>query len=164
MAIDRFTVDERYVESLAPLPPHLFHNSKPGQANSRKFIGVLLKVAGLEYFAPLSSFKPKHRKMKNSLDFIKLGDLAVINLNCMFPVPRGVYHRVSIPDERDSRYRNLLRSEIRLIRRNEQRIMRNAEGIYRYKLSHDDNDRLAARCNDFAALEEACRKYINYTG
>ena len=91
-------------------------------------------------------------------------DLAVINLNCMFPVPRGVYHRVSIPDERDSRYRNLLRSEVRLIRRNEQRIMCNAEGIYRYKLSHDDNDRLAARCNDFAALEEACRKYINYTG
>lgn len=97
--------------------------------------------------------------MKNSLDFIKLGDLAVINLNCMFLVPHGVYHRVTVSDERDPRYRDLLRSEIRLIRRNESRIIHNAEGIYRYKLAHDNKDRLAARCNDFVALEEFCRTY-----
>lgn len=58
MPIALYTVDEQYVESLASIAPRLFHNSKPGQVNSRKFIGVLLTVGGLEYFAPLSSLSP----------------------------------------------------------------------------------------------------------
>ena len=40
----------------------------------------------MKYFAPLSSYTPKHDKMKNGLDFIKIGNYAVININNMFPV------------------------------------------------------------------------------
>ena len=83
-----YTVDERYIDYLAPYAPHLFHNAKKGQGHSRKYIGIVLEVNGFEYFAPLSSFKEKHRRMKNGLDFIKVGDYAGINLNCMFPVVR----------------------------------------------------------------------------
>ena len=85
-----YTVDERYIDYLAPYAPHLFHNAKKGQGHSRKYIGIVLEVNGFEYFAPLSSFKEKHRRMKNGLDFIKVGDYAVINLNCMFPVATGI--------------------------------------------------------------------------
>lgn len=35
------------------------------------------------------SFKPKHKKMKESVDFIKIKDYAVININNMIPVPKG---------------------------------------------------------------------------
>ena len=37
----------------------------------RPFIGILFKINKLEYFAPLSSPKPKHLKMKNTIDFFK---------------------------------------------------------------------------------------------
>lgn len=36
--------------------------------------------------------KPKHKKMKESVDFIKIRDYAVININNMVPVPEGEYH------------------------------------------------------------------------
>lgn len=47
----------------------------------------VFQINDMEYFAPLSSFKPKHEKMKEGLDFIKILRYAVINLNNMFPVP-----------------------------------------------------------------------------
>ena len=67
-----YEINANYIDYLLPFAPHLFHNSKKGQANSRKYIGVLLQVHGFDYFAPLSSFKPKHEKMKEELDFIKI--------------------------------------------------------------------------------------------
>lgn len=78
-----------YIDYLAPHAPHLFRNKQPGQRNERKYIGVVLAINGVDYFAPLSSFKEKHRKMQQGLDFIKVRDYAVINLNNMFPVPVG---------------------------------------------------------------------------
>ena len=37
----------------------------------RPFIGVLFKIDDLMYFAPLSSPKLKHQKLKSKLDFLK---------------------------------------------------------------------------------------------
>lgn len=45
----------------------------------------------MKYFAPLSSFKPKHKWLSETVDFIKIGDMAVININNMIPVPEGIY-------------------------------------------------------------------------
>ena len=33
----------------------------------------------------------KHKRLSETIDFIKIGDMAVINLNNMFPVPDGIY-------------------------------------------------------------------------
>jgi len=47
-----------------------------------------LEINGFYYFAPLSSFKFKRKKMKKSVDFIKIKDYAVININNMIPVAK----------------------------------------------------------------------------
>ena len=55
------------------------------------YVGVLLTVNGCHYYVPISSAKPKHQRMSNSLDFHKLQDAdtgylyAVLNLNNMIP-------------------------------------------------------------------------------
>ena len=56
-------------------------------------VGVLFKIDSKEYFAPLSSPKPKHLKMKNYVDFFKIdnGLLGVINFNNMIPVNKDNY-------------------------------------------------------------------------
>lgn len=96
--ISFYNVDEAYVDYLLPHAPHLFRNAKATQVHSRKYIGVVLRVGSFDYFAPLSSFKEKHRRMKNSLDLVKVKDYAVINLNNMFPVPPGCCQRsTSLP-------------------------------------------------------------------
>lgn len=60
-----YEIENSYIDHLVPFAPHLFHNKKENQENERKYIGIILTVNGLDYFAPLSSFKEKHKKMKN---------------------------------------------------------------------------------------------------
>ena len=80
----------------------------------------------MNYFTPLSSYKPKHDKMKNCLDFLKIGNYAVININNMFPVPEGEYQYVHIPEIKNTQYQKLLMAEYRLIKKLQDRIKRNA--------------------------------------
>lgn len=67
--------------------------------------------------------------MKNGLDFIKVGDYAVINLNCMFPVATDTYQRVDFSAVQDKRYRDLLQAEYRIIEQLEGRIRKNASTL-----------------------------------
>ena len=55
-----------------------------GGSFGRKYIGTVLEINGFFYFAPLFSFKSKHKKMKESVDFIKIKDYAVININNIY--------------------------------------------------------------------------------
>ncbi len=91
-----YEVDPRCIQYLSYCEPRSFRNKRPEQEHSRKYIGVVLHIHGLDYFAPLSSYKEKHRRMKENVDFIKVKDYAVINLNNMFPVPPTAYHYVDI--------------------------------------------------------------------
>ena len=159
MAIKLYEIEAEYVDYLAKYAPHFFHNKKDEQRHSRKYIGVLLTVNDMDYFAPLSSFKTKHRKMKNNVDFIKVGTYAVINLNNMFPVPNGLYHYVDFSKEKDNNYKNLLMAEYRIIKGLQDKIIKNAHVVYRHRIDNGDSTALGRRCNNFTALEEACSKY-----
>ncbi|RKI42961.1 type III toxin-antitoxin system ToxN/AbiQ family toxin [bacterium D16-51] len=147
------------MDYLIPYAPHLFQNKQTGQRNERKYIGIVLIVNGMNYFAPLSSFKAKHEKMKNGLDFIKIGDYAVINLNNMFPVPNGEYTYVDIPTVKDFQYRKLLMSEYRIIRKLQDKIMKNAAEVYKHKIRKGNTTALAKRCNDFSLLEDKSKRF-----
>ena len=57
-----YEINSDYVDYLVPSAPLLFHNKKPGQANERKYIGIVLSINGYNYFAPLSSFKTCRRR------------------------------------------------------------------------------------------------------
>ena len=99
--IKLYEIDPAYIEYLSNHAVHLFHNSTSTQVNSRKYIGVIIKVNDMDYFAPLSSFKDKHRRMEETIDFIKIKHYAVINLNNMLPVPKGIATYVEISKERN---------------------------------------------------------------
>lgn len=159
LAIGLYEVNPKYVNYLVPYAPHLFQNKQPGQHNERKYIGIILIVNNMKYFAPLSSFKPKHEKMKNGLDFIKVGSYAVININNMFPVPDGQYTYVDIKQEKNLQYRKLLMSEYRIIRKLQNKISNNASELYKHKNTNGNATALAKRCNDFILLEEKCKQF-----
>lgn len=156
--IKLYEVEPAYINYLAPHAPHLFQNKQPGQHNERKYIGVVLSVNGMDYFAPLSSFKDKHRRMQEGLDFIKVKNYAVINLNNMFPVPSGQYSYVDISKEKDPKYKSLLLAEYRFIKSIQEKIRKNAANLYKLKVSGPSSP-LTKRCNDFVALEGLCKKY-----
>lgn len=159
MHLKLYEINSDYITYLSAYAPHLFLNKQFHQKNERKFIGIILEVNNFQYFAPLSSFKEKHNNMKETIDFIKLKDYAVINLNNMFPVPDNQYTYVDISNVKDSHYRSLLQAEYRIIKANEHKIKKNATIIYKHKLLKGNDTPLAKRCNDFLILEQACNKY-----
>ena len=152
-----YHIKEDYVDYLLPCAPHLFCNRREGGRQERKYIGIVLRIGCMDYFAPLSSFKAKHAQMRDSLDFIKVKSYAVINLNNMFPVPEGQYEYVDIARVEDEKYRDLLRAEYRYIKKIQEKIRRSALLLYRKKVG-GEKSAVAARCSDFQKLEELCRR------
>lgn len=159
MDIKLYQIENEYIDYLVPYAKHLFHNKKVGQQNDRKYIGIVLKVNNFDYFAPLSSFKPKHSRMHEMIDFIKVKEYAVINLNNMFPVPLSECTYVDIGKEKDKNYRALLTAEYRYIKSIQAKIRKNALNIYIHKVENGNSTGLAKRCNDFMLLEKLCQEY-----
>lgn len=116
---------------------------------------------GLDYFVPLSSFKEKHHKMQESVDFLKIKTFAVLNLNNMFPVPESERHYIDINKIENQNYRNLLRNEYRVIKVLSKKILKNAQIVYSHKIHNGNKTNLCKRCNDFLLLEEKAKEYNN---
>lgn len=159
MSMKIYEVDAAYVDYLSQFAEHLFHNRTKGQQNTRKYICVLITVHSMNYFAPLSSFKPKHEKMQESVDFLKIKNYAVININNMFPVPDGLYTNVDFSKEKNSKYKQLLQAEYRVIKSRQDLIRKNARIVYERKTDSKDHSALSKRCNDFLLLEEKASSY-----
>lgn len=159
MSIKIYEVDVGFVDYLSQFAAHLFHNAQEGSHHSRKYIGILINVHSIHYFAPLSSYKPKHRKMSETIDFLKIKDYAVININNMFPVPDGLFTNVDFSKEKNLKYRQLLQAEYRVIKSRQDLIRKNARIVYERKTDPGDHSALTKRCNDFLLLEEKAALY-----
>lgn len=149
-----YEIKKEYIKYLSQYQSHIFYDE-----GTRKYIGILFELKGFKYFAPLSSFKQKHKKMKESVDFIKIKDYAVININNMIPVPDGQYVLVDINGTKDVHYKYLMQAESREINRQKNRILKNAQIVYNHKLRNDNSTALAKRTNDFIMLEKKCKQY-----
>lgn len=154
-----YEIDAGYINYVSPKVPHMFRNATAQQNHTRKYIGVIYQIGAFEYFVPLSSFKLKHYKMKETVDFIKLKNLAVININNMLPVPNGLYTYVNINSITDYKYKNLLMAEYRELKKVQTKVCNNAKVVYTHKLQNGDSTPLAKRSNDFRLLEDMCLKY-----
>lgn len=154
-----FEIDSDYINYLSSFEPHLFRNKKITQNFTRKYIGIVLRINGLDYFAPLSSFKPKHKRLSETTDFIKLDNYAVVNLNNMFPAPMNLCAKVIIKNLQNEHYRNLVRTEYRIIKKKQELIIKNAQAVYSHKVNSDGKSKLSKRCNDFTLLEQKCREW-----
>lgn len=154
-----YEIDEEYIDYMCQFDKHLFHNKQAHQTNKRKYIGILFKVDNLDYFVPLSSFKPKHATMNETIDFIKLGDYAVVNLCSMLPVVKTCCHFVDFSNIDDKKYRCLLVAEYLEIKSHAELILKNAKIVYSHKLHKGNGTPLARRCADFKLLEQKALEY-----
>lgn len=157
MQLNLYEINTFYVKYLSQYQSHIF--SVENEKRGRKYVGIILHINGYDYFAPLSSYKEKHKRMTENIDFIKLKDYAVININNMIPVPQGQYKPVNISAVKDEHYRYLLQAENREINKNKKRIVKNAEIVYNHKLRNGNETSLAKRTNDFKILEKMSKDF-----
>lgn len=137
-------------------------------------IGVLLSIHEFHYYVPVSSAKPKHQHMSNSLDFHKLideksGDFyAVVNLNNMIPVPDSSimqlkYNKITdfrhfTNEKEKTDYIYLLQKEKAIIDAIASILQSKAGKLYQKYLQNPKSS-LASRCCNFPLLEEKCNDY-----
>ena len=133
---------------------------------TRPYVGIVLEVNSVKYYAPFSSPKPKHKKMKNGKDFRKInnGLYGAINFNNMIPVLDSALIEIDISNIVDVKYRRLLQNQYNSIKADEKGILKTAENLR--KLIFDAETNLSAhdkvikqRCCDLVLLEE---KYIEW--
>lgn len=109
-----YEVNDSYIEYLSKFDSHVMYTKIESRKFKRKYIGILFEINKKLYISPLSSYKEKHDKMKDKIDFIKIGNKSVINLNNMFPVEEENISIVNIEKEEDINYKQLLRNEYAL--------------------------------------------------
>ena len=110
-----YTINDSFVSSIKLIEPKIQDN----YGGKRPYIGVLLSINDLNYFAPLSSYKSKQDRI-NNITVFKLHEkgnpenkLGVIHLNNMFPVPYNQLNEVII-DINDS-YGRMLQNQYEYI-------------------------------------------------
>ena len=151
----------------------IYENKVSLKAN-RPFIGIVFKVNNKEYFAPLSSPKEKHKRMKTNIDFFKIdkGNLGIINFNNMIPVINNDICRNKLDLEMlskslntdDIKYFRLLKNQLEYCEKNKNIILAKAEKIYNIfkknleKLS-ESQKKMYRRVNNFKVLEHASKEF-----
>ena len=65
-----YKIDVEYNNFLRQFDENVKDNSISKER--RPYIGVLFDINDLKYFAPMASPRPKHRMIKNSIDFEKI--------------------------------------------------------------------------------------------
>jgi len=133
----------------------------------RPFIGVLLSINSIEYFAPLSSPKPKHLSMTNTTDFLKIdsGILGAVNFNNMIPVNPQNYEIINLNKSKknfkDLQYQELLREQLKWLNKYQKEVKNKALKLYNLYKNNRLYKNIKDRCCNFELLEEKCNLYKN---
>lgn len=139
-----------------------------GNKESRPFIGVLFTVNNLKYFAPLSSLKPKHLKIKGKIDLLKIdgGHLGVINFNNMIPVTDNNIELIDLNKKTSNKveknYLILLNKQLYWLNRNIDILHNRSQKLYYSYVNNKLPSTIHNRCCNFSLLEIKCNEY-NYS-
>ena len=170
-----YTLDVNYVAALEKADNKVMSVSPQQNKAHRPFVGVVIVCHDKKYCIPLTSPKPKHQKMNNQRDFLKIIDkkgklIGALNFNDMIPVDDRLIKMVNInPSATDSKaesdYKCLMRTQLYWCNSNRESISKQANVLYNLVTKYpDNNSKLASRCCDFKKLEAALDKYLIDTG
>ena len=157
-----YKINEKYVKYMSQFDKKISKNYD--EKARRPFIGIVLKVEEILYFAPFTSPKQKHLEMKNTIDFLKIdgGKLGAINFNNMMPIPIEQCIKIDVHNEIDEAYKILLYKQINWCKEKENTllILRKAETLYKKVINKKLPQNIIERCCDFKLLEEKSKPYI----
>lgn len=156
-------VDSEYYDYLRRFDNKVMYNKN--EKELRPFIGILFEIDNYEYFAPLSSPKEKHKKMKNTIDFFKIkgGELGAVNFNNMIPVRISFYTLIDLNKEtlsvEEFKYQKLLQEQLQWLNANYYQVKNKSFKLYQLYNDGRLPEKIKMRCCNFKLLEEKCLEY-----
>ncbi|MDD6419060.1 MAG: type III toxin-antitoxin system ToxN/AbiQ family toxin [Clostridium sp.] len=131
--------------------------------HSRPYVGIVYTYNNNNYFAPLSSPKPKYQKMKKTAIDIWLideGNLEVINFNNMIPCPIEELTEL-LPTVKEEKYKKLLENQISSINKDRELLLKKITRFHQQYNKKTLYENVLLRCCNFRLLEIKCMEYIN---
>lgn len=161
-----YLVDADYCDYLRKSDPRVPYTME--RKAIRPFVGIVFSVNHVHYYAPLTSPKPKHLRMKSQVDFLKIknGEWGAINFNNMIPVHPGSLTKVNMKiletdSPEDKAYKNLLSNQLSWCNSHKESILKQAEKLYHLIVDGKAWDTLVSRCCNFALDETLCITFVN---
>lgn len=153
-----YYINNEYIDYLRKYDTKVPYN----KSETRPYVGIVYTFEDKNYFAPLSSPKPKHIKMSDkAIDVYKInkGKWGIVNINNMLPTPIECLKEV-LPLVKDQRYKALLENQITYINDHKKELLNKVRVFQtQYRKGHLP-PKVKERCCDFSLLEVKCREYI----
>ncbi len=156
-------VDTKYCDYLRKFDKRVVYNKHSKEL--RPFVGILFTIDECLYFAPLSSPKKKHIKMKNTIDFYKIdnGKLGAVNFNNMIPVKEEYYDVILLYkdtiDAEEQKYQELLKDQFNWLNEHYNQIKNISKKLYDLYNNNKLPSAIKERCCNFKLLEDKCLEY-----
>ena len=174
--MDWYVVDKKYINYLTQFDSRVGYVEYGERL--KLHVGILLTIGDFHYYVPISSAKPKHQKMSNSLDFHKLQDestgylYAVLIINNMIPVPDNCltqlkYNQVesfrSFSNEKEKTdYVYLLQKEKALIDNVQDTLQNKAMKLYQKCIAKPDSSLATLITDCTVKCHDGCDCSINF--
>lgn len=124
---------------------------------NRPYVGVLLNVNGMPYFAPLEHPRPQHQTLKSNPHIIKIkdGKYGIIGLNNMIPVHTSQLIAFDINKDPN---RTILLTQFIFCQDNRKHLEERAANIYTRRTERPNSFEEKVYC-DFKKLEDGLKEY-----
>lgn len=161
-------IDTQYINYLRQFDNRVCYNKE--WSNIRPYIGILFKLKGYKYFAPLTSsgkgYKLKDKPKAENITFfpIKNCEYGGVNLNNMIPVIENVYYPIDLTiteliSEKEKKYKLLLINQINYLNKNEKILRTKANTLYSRKVLKTLYKNYDLITCDFQKLEKIAKEY-----
>lgn len=168
-----YSVSDEYVEWLRKDFPNVYSNKMDTRTHTRKYLGVVMRIGNYNYYIPMSSPKDSdyqiagvNRVIKKSIVPItrivvksKSGEKELkgtLRISHMIPVPASELELYDLENESDSTYKDLVQNEMIFIRKNREKIVANAQLLYKQKMVNDTTAGYVQSALNYQALELLC--------
>lgn len=150
-----YDVDEKYIAFLKQYDrqvPDIRYDK-----NNKFVCGIVLKVNGIDYYAPISHLKNKQQTNLQIYDGKRV--VSTIRFSFMFSALSNVLAKkdFSVIAKTDPKYADLLQAEYLFCSKNAEKIHKRAEKIY--QIGCNKEHRLNYVCCDFKLLEQHYNEY-----
>ena len=143
-----YSVSDRYIEYLRKEEPNVYSNKMNERIRTRKYVGVVIQISNYNYYIPMSSPKNSDFQVAGDSKVIKKSIVPIIRIvvknnegvkelkgtlriSHMIPVPDTELELYDMNNETDQKYKELIQNEIIFIRKQKEKIISNANLLYK---------------------------------
>lgn len=134
-------------------------NSKDAYTENRPYVGIVISINNLDYFAPLEHPRDAHKNLKSNGILLKIeeGKYGLIAFNNMIPIDRS--HLIAFDIQKETLYyQNILSHQLNFCNDNKDVIRDRAQDTY-MRRTQCPNNFIKKNCCNFTLLEEKCKLF-----